>query len=80
MLIYFCCGTLEWQNVNIETNNTLDKNHFIKQIKLKMIEKPNKNIPLILIKCIKLVRLLAFEEKPCYSEYIKILESVLIGE
>jgi len=80
MLIYFCSDTLEWQNVNIETNNTLDKNHFIKQMKIKMIEKPNQNIPLILIKCIKLVRLLAFEEKPSYSEYIKILESVLIRE
>jgi len=78
MLIYFCCGSLEWQNTTTEINNTSDKNQFIKQMKIKMIEKPSKNIPLILIKCIKMVRLLAFEEKPNYSEYIKILESILI--
>jgi len=82
MLIYFCCGSLEWQNTNTtsETNNILDKNEFIKKMKIKMIEKPSKNIPLILIKCIKMVRLLAFEEKPNYSEYIKILESFLITQ
>lgn len=79
MLIYFCCGTLEWQIINIETNNTLDKNQLIKRMKIKMIENPNENIPLILIKCIKMVRLLTFEEKPNYSEYIKILKSHVIG-
>jgi len=80
MLIYFCCGSLEWQNINIDTNNTSDKNQFIKQMKIKMIEKPSTNIPSPIIKCIKLVRLLAFEEKPNYSEYIKILESTLIKQ
>jgi casein kinase I family protein HRR25 len=80
MLIYFCCGSLEWQNINIDTNNTSDKNQFIKQMKIKMIEKPSTNIPSPIIKCMKLVRLLAFEEKPNYSEYIKILESTLIKQ
>lgn len=80
MLIYFSCGTLKWQNTTTDTNNTPNKNQFIKQMKINMIEKPTENIPLVFIKCIKMVRLLEFEEKPNYSEYIKILESTIIKQ
>ena len=78
MLIYFCCEKLEWQNINTETNNIMDKNQFIKQMKINMIENPSTNIPSPIIKCIKMVRLLAFDEKPNYFEYIKILKSVFM--
>ena len=80
MLIYFSCGTLKWQNTTTDTNNTPNKNQFIKQMKINMIEKPTENIPLVFIKCIKMVRLLEFEEKPNYYEYIKILESTIIKQ
>jgi len=79
MLIYFCCGSLEWQNVNnLDTNATSEKNQLIKQMKIKMIETPNINIPYILIKCIQMVRLLTFEEKPNYLEFINLFQSFLL--
>jgi hypothetical protein len=78
MLIYFCCGSLEWQNVNnLETNNTSEKNQLIKQMKIKMIETPNINIPTVFVKCIQMVRLLAFEETPNYLEFINLFQSFL---
>jgi serine/threonine protein kinase len=77
MLIYFVRKqNLEWQNIDVDCNNR-EKNTIIMQHKLKMIEKPNINIPSVFIKCLKIIRELEFEAIPNYVDIIGILTTEL---
>ena len=73
MLIYFVRNqNLEWQNIDIDCNNR-EKNIIIKEKKLNMIENPNINIPPVLIKCLRMIREIEFEDSPKYLDIINIL-------
>ena len=77
MLIYFVRNqNLEWQNIDIDCNNR-EKNIIIKEKKLNMIEKPNINIPPVLIKCLRMIREIEFEDSPKYLDIINILNAEL---
>lgn len=74
MLIYFCVGYLEWQNIPVSTKH--DMNNIIK---LKESILSNLFIPHILIVYMSYVRKLNFEDTPDYSLLINMFKREIMS-
>lgn len=72
ILLYLFLGELEWQNVNV--SNFIEKNRKIYEMKERIIEGANPNIPTVFIHFFKYVRGLKFEETPDYLFLIDMLK------